>query len=747
MYSNNNTYFKKPSTAIIFLAFIFAHITACNAKEAKYKTQKNKRELIASGVISLPDRHEFGTTLTSDGSEIFIGIEHGNWASIVSYKHDGKKWQGPNKVIGSETFSANDPMLSPDQKHLYFISKQSGQYDIGYLTRENDGGWSTPNWLPAPINSKSNEYYISLTKNGDLVFSTDRKAKQGNDFDIVRARKGNNGEYDLETLPSSINTIGYEADAFIDPNGQYLIFSSSRPGGLGRGDLYISFLTDNKNWSDAVPLDDSVNTTGHELCPFVSADGQWLYFTSDGDIYRISTDKILTSPTQPKKRTNPSHSIEEYISVNTNSVLLKNATLHIGDGTKSKTQQSILIQGKKIAQIGPDNTLKVPENTHVIDVKGGSVMPGIIGMHNHTHTPGKPLLKFIAPRLYLAGGVTTMTTAGSVDTLGELEMVNSINSGEVPGPTIYPSAHYISGPKGNAPMTKPASERDARAYVQNWAKRGVTWFKLYRHTQPNIAAAVINEAHSLGLKVAGHLCSITFQEAAEMGIDSIEHGLNSATDFVTKKGIGECVPSRASKIALSPDSDQLNDLIQTLISHNVTITSTLAILETGFPYRPQADKRSLALMTKIEHTHYDERQKKLIEHSKTTTSTPTYWSLLLSFERNFVKAGGLLVAGADPGRHVYPGYGDQRNFELLVEAGFSIDQAIKIMTSNGAKTLEIENRTGLIKPGYEADLLVIDSSLNDHPKNIRNIKLVFKDGLGYNPTSLVESVKNHIHSK
>ena len=709
-----------------------------------------ERAIFAPGIVSLPDRHEFGSVLTRTGDELFIGIEHGQWASIVSYKREGDTWVGPVAVIGSSELSANDPMLSPDESSLYFISRREGQYDIGYVKRLDNGGWSPARWLPAPINSAANEYYISFTRGGDLVFATDRNAQRGNDFDVVRGHKSPTGDYTLETFPETINTPGYEADAFIDSDGQFLIFSSSRYDGFGRGDLYVSFSDENGGWSEAVLLGASVNTSGHELCPFVSADGKWLYYTSEGDIYRISTDVIsqakvrsesLSSEKATKSVIEPTENI---VAVEPGTVLLTNATLHIGDGTDAKLQHSVLMEGATITRVGPDGSFDYPDSARVIDVDGASVLPGFIGMHNHTHMPGQPLLKHMAPRLYLAGGVTTMTTAGSADTLGELAMAASIRSGDVPGPTIYPSAHYITGPGGNEPMTKPSTPKDAKQFVRTWAKRGVSWFKLYRHTEPEIAAAVIDEAHLLGLKVTGHLCSITFEEAAAMGIDSLEHGLNAATDFVLDKPTGECVPSRASKTGLIPDSPELGALVQTLVANDVTLTSTPAILETGFPHRPPADLRSLALMSESDRKRYDARQTRLAKSAETTTSTPAFWNLLLAFERQFVAAGGHLVAGPDTGRHVYPGYGDQRNYELLVEAGFGVDGTIQIMTSNGAKTLGIENETGFVKPGYEADLLVLSGNLLEGAASIKNPKIVFKDGVGYDPQALIRSVEKQI---
>lgn len=265
------------------------------------------------------------------------------------------------------------------------------------------------------------------------------------------------------------------------------------------------------------------------------------------------------------------------------------------------------------------------------------------------------------------------------------------------------------------------------------------WFKLYRHIDPDIARVVIREAHRRGLKVTGHLCSLTYKEAAEMGIDSIEHGLKPATDFVRTKRRGECVPSKATKMRLKPDSDKVRQLIQTLVKHKVTLTSTLAIIESGFAHRPQGDDRSYDALAPSWAKRYEARQNQL-KQEPSRAAERAYWQFIMDFERAFMAAGGHLVAGPDTGRHILPGYGDQRNFELLVEAGFSVSEVVKIMTHNGAQTLGIGGHTGLVKPGYRADLMLVRGDLAKDARNIKNVELVIKGGLAYDPAKLTAEI-------
>lgn len=442
-----------------------------------------------------------------------------------------------------------------------------------------------------------------------------------------------------------------------------------------------------------------------------------------------------------------SATVAPYVSINADTVLLTNVTLHVGDGSEPLRNHAILIEGERIAAVGPVDDIARPPHALVVDLAGHSVMPGIVGMHNHTHMPGNPLMAYTAPRLYLAGGVTTMATAGSADASGEIALARAIDQGDTPGPRIVPSAPYITGPGGNPPMAKPTTAAEVDTFVEEWSRAGAQWFKIYRHTPPEVARLLIDAAHARGLKVTGHLCSISFREAAAMGIDSIEHGLNSAADFVDGRSPGECAPNRSALARLSANDPEAGELINELVANDVTLTSTLAIIESGFPHRPQADERSLRVLAPDRVQAYEERQRQLAAAGDETSATPYLWSLLLAFERRFVREGGRLVAGPDTGRHVVPGFGDQRNFELLAEAGFTVPEVVRIMTYNGAEALGLAGEVGLIAPGLRADLLIVEGDLGSNPSNIRNVRIIFKRGLGYDPERLIADVEGQVGSR
>ena len=436
--------------------------------------------------------------------------------------------------------------------------------------------------------------------------------------------------------------------------------------------------------------------------------------------------------------------VSRHVAVDAPLIALTRVDLLDGTGSPVRRDQTIIVEKGIITATGDTATTAIPADAMILALPGRTVIPGIVGMHNHLHMPGLTFMPFTAPRLSLASGVTTIRTAGSAQAMDEILLAKAIESGSVSGPRIFPSAPYITGPDGNGPMTKPASAAEARAFVVEWKNKGATWLKLYRHTEPAIAAAIIDEAHRQGLKVAGHLCSLTFREAAELGIDSIEHGLISAADFVVDKPEGECMSTHASIQALDVDDPAVGELIALLVAKDITLVATPAIIESHFPHRPQGDERALAAMSAAWVANYHARQARLDENRRTSRFQPALFEKLAQFERRFVDAGGRLVAGPDPGRHVLLGYGDQRNFELLVEAGFSTAQAVRIMTSNGAEALGAGNQFGTLRAGMQADMVVINGDLASEPAAIRRTEIVFKGGVGYDPAALIEDIKGQV---
>lgn len=272
---------------------------AQNAETSRARYQAWSPQVFAPNIISLPNRHEFGSTFSSDQKEIYFGVDSGGKAEVLYSKLIGGAWSTPDIVITHEKYSFNDPMLSPDESRLYFISDmpldRSGNkkdYDIWYIERLENGRWSPPIHAGNEINSSGNEYYISFTDSGTMYFASNVQAEEneGYNFDIYRSALVNGVFQKPERIHANVNSNWYEADVFVAADETYLIFCSVRKNGYGQGDLYISFKTGD-TWTEAKNMGEVINNEFHQLCPFVSKDGK-LFFTSNQDIYWVDAGII-----------------------------------------------------------------------------------------------------------------------------------------------------------------------------------------------------------------------------------------------------------------------------------------------------------------------------------------------------------------------------------------------------------------------------------------------------------------------
>jgi hypothetical protein len=357
--------------------------------------------------------------------------------------------------------------------------------------------------------------------------------------------------------------------------------------------------------------------------------------------------------------------------------------------------------------------------------------------------------------------VTTIRTTGSLEPYTDLEIKKSVDAGHMPGPKIHATGPYLEGAGSWAlQMHQLTGPDDATKTVNFWLDQGVDNFKAYMFITPAELSAAIAAAHKRGAKVTGHLCSIGFREAAELGIDDLEHGLLVDTEFLPGKKPGVCPddPENPELIAkLDVNAGPLHDMILDLVHHHVAVTSTLPVFEMGsFTGRPTIQKRVLDALSPDARSAVLERRVRSSdsnalrkEYGSETSPWPAAFKKEMEFERAFSQAGGLLLAGLDPTGMggVIAGFGDQREVELLVEAGFTPLEAIHIATANGAQFLGELDRIGTIAPGKQADLVVIKGDPSNKIEDIENVETVFKDGIGYDSAKLIESVRGVVGSR
>ncbi|HRP07129.1 MAG TPA: amidohydrolase family protein [Gemmatimonadales bacterium] len=323
-----------------------------------------------------------------------------------------------------------------------------------------------------------------------------------------------------------------------------------------------------------------------------------------------------------------------------------------------------------------------------------------------------------------------------------------VDDGRAPGPRIHITAPYVTG-DGGGYMAEGHSPEQARRFVAYWGDEGATWIKAYTTIKGDDLKAAIEEAHRRGMKVTGHICSVSFREAVALGIDNIEHGLFTASDFQPGRTPDVCrgstmVESTDPKNA-NPGVGAWNETIRMMIDNDVPMTSTLAVYELAFPGRGMDEKRMFDLMAPEVRDAYLAQRKAIDENPNHALNTGMLHNAM-AFEKAFHDAGGLLAAGVDPTGigGALPGFGDQRNYELLIEAGFTPLQVVQIMTLNGAKILGLENELGSVEAGKIADLVVLQGDLAANPGVIRETRYVFKDGVGYNPEPLIASTKGRV---
>lgn len=462
---------------------------------------------------------------------------------------------------------------------------------------------------------------------------------------------------------------------------------------------------------------------------------------------------------------NLSPTVKEFVKVDKAVVALTHVRVIDGTAAAARADQTIVISDGKIQSVGDASGANVPKEAQVMDLNGYTVIPGLVGMHDHMFYPvGRGVfgeMAFSFPRLYLAGGVTTIRTTGALEPYTDLELKKSIDAGQTPGPKMHVTGPYLEG-KGSwaIQLHQLTAPEDAVKTVNYWLDEGVDNFKAYMFITRAELKAAIDAAHKRGAKVTGHLCAVNFREAADLGIDDLEHGLFVDTEFFPGKKPDQCPDKPEDPVLMAKldvNSGPLHDTIQYLVQHHVAVTSTLPVFEMGsFPGRPAVQPRQLSSLSTeaksewlANRLRYSDAAFLKRNFGSEESPLPAAFKKELEFEFAFAKAGGLLLAGLDPTGMggVIAGFGDQREVELLVEAGFTPVEAIHIATYNGAQYLGELDRIGTIAAGKQADLVVIKGDPSKKIEDIENVETVFKDGVGYDSAKLIESVRGAVGSR
>ncbi|MGE0863805.1 MAG: amidohydrolase, partial [Vicinamibacterales bacterium] len=352
---------------------------------------------------------------------------------------------------------------------------------------------------------------------------------------------------------------------------------------------------------------------------------------------------VAATPAQ--QRPELSAAVRAYVKTEAPVIALTHVRVIDGTGAAPREDQTLVIRDGNIAALGDFGRVAVPDGATVIDLTGKSVIPGLVMVHEHLYYPNGPgvygQLGESFSRLYLSGGVTTMRTGGNVNGFMDLNMAKLVERGQKPGPAIDATAPYLNGPNTFIQMRTLKGPEDSRRQVQYWTDEGATSLKLYMQISRGELAAAVNEAHRRGIKVAGHLCSVTYAEAAGLGIDNLEHGFFAATDFVAGKKPDVCPGQgvgQKSIAALDENGAPFKALVKTLIDRNVALTSTLTVFETFTPGRPKPP--GIEVLTPQLREQFEQN------YARTAQNKDSIYTTLfpkgMALERAFAKAGGLL---------------------------------------------------------------------------------------------------------
>lgn len=454
---------------------------------------------------------------------------------------------------------------------------------------------------------------------------------------------------------------------------------------------------------------------------------------------------LAAVPLAAQERPELTPAVREFVAVDDSVVALTNVRVVDGTGSPARDGQTVVVRGARIAAVGPAASTPVPAGARVLDLAGHTVIPGVVGLHEHTYLGG---LRQTVPMnagapLYLAYGVTTAMTAGSQMAEEELRLKRGIDAGAVPGPRLLVAGPYIvAGTRRTGAFRGVDSPAEAKRFVAEWAENGATWLKVMSGPR-SVLGWVIGAAHARGLRVTGHLCAVTFAEAAEMGIDALQHGFITASEYVPGKEPDVCPRgNQRAQADVDVASPAVQESIRRLAATGTPVVSTLGVYETFIPGRP-LDPRALEMLAP--------ETRREVEASHAALATAPFHvperllEKMMRWERDFVAAGGLLGAGSDPwGTGFLPGIGNLRNYELLVQAGFAPEQAIQILTLNGARILGEEARIGSVEAGKAADLVVIRGNPVATPSQIYEVTTVFRHGIGYDSARLRDFARGKI---
>ncbi len=424
-----------------------------------------------------------------------------------------------------------------------------------------------------------------------------------------------------------------------------------------------------------------------------------------------------------------------------NFILIKSADIIDGTGANIMLGYDILIRDSVIEEIG--KKLKVPKRATIIDAKGKTIIPGLINMHAHFFNYDGSVFnnQFVTyTKLFLAGGVTSIFTPGDYKTSMSLKWKRDIEDGEKTGPRIFTAGIYIDDIiSENSWFEKVANSEEAEKIFNKW-KDSIDAVKVYTSITEEELKTLTRLAKENNKFVTGHLKSVSAKRAIELGINGIEHGLVSMSEFFGADTPGDSIVFKMKDF--DTDCDKMDSLITKLVKKQVYINPTMIVF--------QSLTRKIKPMPTGYLKYICDSSKEYFKKNESVSKLPECevesLDKFIEKQKKFIKKlhdrGGLIVAGTDiieP--YTLPGYAMHHELTEIESSGISVVDVIKICTSNPAKVLKKDHLIGSIEVGKLADLVIIDGDLTKEFSNISNVETVIKNGRIYNPDNLKKSAE------